>query len=241
MKARPHVFRRLFPLAILVLASIVEAAPVILDDFSTDKLTENYTLMNGSGVTANVADGLLQLSSFGDYSGYIWNSNSLNNVGDSVSIDFDLVSGLNAGLTLWKSNVPVVGLVDLYAKRLVELRYHYQSNQLDDDVHTILLDGTPSGFSTLSATILDRTESTTVLEFMLSGTGFTTVTDALTFNYTGPIYFGPALYQATAQYDNLTFTAGAIPEPAIYGWIAGFAALFAAAACKRASGGSGKR
>jgi len=226
---------------VLPLSAVVGRAQTVVDDFSSDQIAANYSLMTGAvsgtpGVT--VSGGTLQLQDDSGTSAYIWNGPggaglALTNVGDSASVPLRVVSGAEVGMTLWNtSTVPGNGEA-LAAARLVSARYttsHDGENLnglfLNNDNGTIYtaLDGAPTGFSTLTIAITGKTGSDTTISITFSGSGFSTISGTDVYSTIDPIYFGPSLYQSTAQFDNLTFTS-AIPEPSTGALFTGLVAL----------------
>ncbi len=221
-------------------------AQTVVDNYSTNQMGANYTLMTanlGAGVpVVSVSGGTLQLENAASYAGYIWNGPgnaglALTNVGDTVSIQFSVTAGYEGGITLWKTNTPVTNAGQVDAAQLSTARYTTSTEAgathglfintdptlLTNTIYTAL-SGAPSGLSTLTIAITDKTATDTTIAFGFSGTGFDPISGTHAFSFIDPIYFGPALYQSTVQFDNLTFTS-AIPEPATCAVLAGFAAM----------------
>ncbi len=239
MKRTPPVlFRRVLAAIGATAFAFTAGAQTVVDDFSANHIGANYTLMTAfDTTTVTVSSGTLQLENDSYYGSYIWNGPgntglALMNVGDTVSIQLQVTAGDEGGLRLWKTNTPAANVSQLSSGQLVDARYttamdggNIHGIFLNNDNGSIYqgLDGAPTGFSTLTIAITDKTATDTTISFLFSGTGFAPISGSDTYAFTGPIYFGPSLYSSTVQYDNLTFTV--IPEPAMCAAAAGLVAM----------------
>jgi len=227
-----------FLLGLALAAPTIHAqTPVILDDFSTDKFATSYVQKDVPGFGPGgwvVTGGLLQpestSGSVGGYAAFVWTSNALQNVGDSFSIDLlvaPLASGANAGFSIWTSNTATFDRVS--EPRLAsDQGYSFLGDASGDFWFDSVRD--VSGPATLTITLTGRTATDTLISLNLSDTNgvLDWRPNEVISGYVGSLYVGPSAYAASGgnvAFDNLTFTAAAVPEPATYAALFGLMAL----------------
>ena len=236
-----HLLARPFTGPALVFVALLLAAPSahaqsLLDGYATDLFGSSYVRKSGSS-SWNVLGGQAQAESGGGYSAFAWTGGeTLQNIGDAFSVDIwipRVVGGQNGGLAVWATNS---ANTDPSVDRFFEPRlsytgsgYTFTSEANNGDGHVIVpLSGNPSGFSTLTVTLTDLTAGTATLTALLSGTGFTPISQDYSFTGAGGFYVGPSSWQGTGGnviFDNFSYSASAIPEPSTYAAIFGTAAL----------------
>ena len=184
-----------------------------LDDYSADTFTSpndfyNYRkLFNNPPDNAQVTGGVLNINVGNGAASQIWNQGeSLQNVGDVISIDFGFDD--TANLDNPNGNVNVSAGLALYDtvtgdNLLLEARVNTETPgnpslfTFEDEppgVNPIPINGTLFGLMNLQIRVTATTASSMDIETVLSGVGITPITSTKTLNV-AQAFFGPTAFQ----------------------------------------------
>lgn len=196
----------------------------LLDDFSTSD-ESNYQFLpvwNSPGDGWNVGGGVLSPYIPGNATGaWLWNGAELSNVGDSVSLDFQIINadasyGTAAGLYLANALASPTAAVEISL-----LAWDGNSSSTlqfnGSDTPNLPVSGPQTGLSTLTVTMTGQSAGSSTYSVNLTGGGLGDYNGTFTFGDSSA-YFGPSLYDSDnpgdVVYDNLTANIQNVPEPA---------------------------
>jgi hypothetical protein len=206
----------------------------LLDDFSTSD-ESNYQFLpawQNPSDGWNVSGGVLSPYIPGNATGaWLWKGAELSTVGDSVSLDFQIINanasfGTAAGLYFANTLASPTAAVEI--SLLAQSGSSSSTLQFNGtDTPGLSVSGPQTGLSTLTVTMTGETADSSTYSVDLSGGGLGDYNGTFTFG-AGSAYFGPSLYDSDnpgdVVYDNLTANIQSVPEPATLA-LTGFGSL----------------
>ncbi len=219
--------------ASLATLTLTTSASVVLDDYSTDKSDEyvSYKWNGSTAMTFAIADEALAPTGRGDWigSGFYWNGGETLNPGDSVSVVIQSDANNNSGSSSYVGLCLSTSTADQNPYRFMADEnsgwFMYTEGGGTSGVNTAVDGSGMTAWDKRSLLTLTRGTGanqavitwtfSTIDGYGLSGTGTLTLSGVTSFD---ALYFGTAAISPYAApqptWDDLTYTASAVPEPA---------------------------